>query len=68
MCPVCGYRGSFSGLRWSGREVVHSRPTSADVKLSGVTPLFIFSFFKAWTGTTARFVQFMVTRLYTDVW
>ena len=32
MCPMCGYRGSFSGVRPSGREVDCSRPTSADVK------------------------------------
>jgi hypothetical protein len=36
VCPVCGYRGSFSGLRRSGREFDHSRPTSADVKFEWI--------------------------------
>ena len=36
MCPLCGYRGSFSGLRRSGREFDHSRPTSSDVKFEWI--------------------------------
>jgi len=34
---------------------------------SGVTSLLMLSFFTAWTGKPVRFVQVMVTRLYTDV-
>jgi hypothetical protein len=33
VCQMCGYRGSFSGVKSSGHDVDHSHPTSTDVKI-----------------------------------
>jgi hypothetical protein len=53
VCPVCGYRGSFSGKKRSGRDLDHSPPTSTDVKIEWSYTASLQNAFITWAGTTS---------------
>jgi len=50
--PLYGYRGSFSGVKWPGREAEHSHSSSAEVKNERDILLPHTSSFMAWIGRT----------------
>jgi hypothetical protein len=49
------YRRSFPGLKWQVREVDHSLPSSAELRMSGAMPLLPLYVFMSWTGTTSPY-------------
>ena len=50
--PSNGYRGSFSGVKWPGREAEHPHSSSGEVKNERAILLFDTFSFMAWIGKT----------------